>query len=156
MRRRAAWPVLLTVIAVAAIWTLASLGRWKTEDDIREAVFRYQMRCFAQEKPDVFFLSVTTFGFDRSPSSSFLRRFKSPISAFSECTQVGAETVRRAGTFEEGLILRVGRVKWLSASETEVAGGYYQNGTSASGNVYRLAKQQERWVVVGDKLIWIS
>ena len=41
-------------------------------------------------------------------------------------------------------------------TEVEVAGGYYEGGLSASGNVYRLKRVDGGWKVIEDGMEWIS
>ena len=57
-------------------------------------------------------------------------------------------------TGEQGLIFNVTRIQWKS--DTEVEGGYYEAGLSASGNTYTLKKDKGKWQVTKDKMDWIS
>jgi len=164
MRRRKALLIgVLIAAALATLYTPSSLSRWRTEDDIREAVFRYQMQHIGADmrhKADAYYLSVTTFWFDWSPSDGFLSRFmnqKPPVMPVSQCTAEADGVKNKTRWWQnEGLILSVGSVKWISDREAEVEGGYFEHGTSASGNIYRVIKRHGRWVVVHDRLIWIS
>lgn len=64
--------------------------------------------------------------------------------------------VKDRDTGERGLIFRVGNIKWVSDTEVEVEGGYYEAGLSSSGNTYFLKKQKDKWVVTKDVMHWIS
>jgi hypothetical protein len=59
-------------------------------------------------------------------------------------------------TGKSGLIFSVGAIKWISDTEAEVSGGYYEAGLSSSGNVYFVKRRDGKWVVTGDKMLWIS
>jgi hypothetical protein len=74
----------------------------------------------------------------------------------SECGADVELGVSRGSASGRGLIFTVGDIKWVSATEVEVAGGYYEGGLSASGNVYRLKSVEGGWKVVEDKMEWIS
>jgi hypothetical protein len=55
-----------------------------------------------------------------------------------------------------GLIFRVTEIRWLTASEVEVDGGYEEAGESGSGNIYRVVKRQGYWEVVECQMLWIK
>lgn len=150
--------VILVGTAAVGIWVLA-LRHWRTEDDIREAVFRYQMRHnLSSGEQQVYYLSAGALGCDRSPSNALLRRFgkqKPAVRPVWQCS-AGADGVRDKRTGETGVILYAGPVKWLSSHEVEVKSGYFEHGLSASDNVYRVAKRKGRWIVIRDKLILVA
>ncbi len=76
-----------------------------------------------------------------------------PVSECSADIELG---VSRGPVSGRGLIFTVGDITWVSATEIEVAGGYYEGGLSASGNVYRLKRAEGVWKVIEDKMEWIS
>lgn len=155
-RRRAAIALLVPVVLILA-YAAVCAPRWRDEANIREAVFRYQMTKYAP-RGAVCYLSEVTFGFDRDPSRGFLGRFagaKQRVRGVSRCT-AEADGVRDRRTLDDGIILQVGRVAWVSRNVVEVDGGYFEHGTSASGNVYTVVRRHGRWVVVNDRVIWIS
>ncbi len=46
-----------------------------------------------------------------------------------------------------GLLFYISEIRWLSESEVEVEGGYYEAGLSASGNTYHLSRNRGSWIV---------
>ena len=124
------------------------------EDDIREAVFRYQFSHNAsaqQQQAGVYFLSV---GRDEDPSGEFMDRFKGhrpPVERVSQAsTQAGGVADKKTG--RRGIIFRVTDIKWISENEAEVEGGYLEGSQSASSNVYRVRFERDGWVVIEDRL----
>lgn len=59
-------------------------------------------------------------------------------------------------TGKRGVMFRVRTTKWVSETEVDVAGGYFENGLSASGNNYTVIKMQGKWTVSKAKTNWIS
>ena len=134
--------------------------RLSQEDNIREAVFRYQFNHNAsgqQQRAAFYCLAV---GEKRSdPSDEFMKRFadhKPPVRKVSECQIDPSKGVIDKRTGTSGLVFRVTGITWISDSEVEAAGGYYEAGLSSSGNTYTLTKQHGQWKVSKDKMNWIS
>ncbi len=140
------------------------ISRSAYEDDVLEAVFRYQFShdlSGLQGRATAFFLSV----YDRDPSNNLMDRFEGhepPVKRVSEC-EISAKArgssaihVVDSSTGEPGLIYRVERIQWVSDTEAEVTGGYYAGGRAASGNLYRVVREGEQWVVKEDTLQWVS
>jgi hypothetical protein len=134
------------------------------DDDVLEAVFRYQFTHDSsglQWRARVFFLSV----YDKDPSNNLRDRFEGhepPVKGVSEC-EISAKArgtsaihVVDSKTGEPGLICRVERIRWVSDTEAEVEGGYYEGGRAASGNLYRVVREGEEWVVKKDTPQWVS
>ncbi|HYV20991.1 MAG TPA: hypothetical protein VFC25_18400 [Verrucomicrobiae bacterium] len=128
-------------------------------DDVREAVFRYMFEHNAsvmQNNAPIVFLKVEG---EQDPSPAFLERFAKqwppvePGSSASVSPWTGA-TDKKTG--KRGLIFRVESLRWISDSEAEVVGGYYEGGLSASGNVYRVKSEGGKWVVKSEEMMWIS
>lgn len=163
--------VLLAVIFLTAIlYVPVRLPTWTSEDDIREAVFRYQFRhnySGLQSDAKAYYLAIRdgwaspsgSSGDWRDPAPWFMKRFggnRPVVRSVSECTADPGRGVRDKRTDERGLVFVVGRITFISETEAEVEGGYYEGGVSASGIRYRVVKRNDRWVVTGDKLVWIS
>jgi hypothetical protein len=127
------------------------------EDDIREAVFRYEFAHNAsgqQQNAKLYFLSVDK---DKDPSDAFISRFKDhkpPVKKRSRAT--GEFEVIDKETGERGLIFRATTIKQLSEDKVEVDGGYYEAGLSSSGNTYAVERKDHKWVVTKDEMRWIS
>jgi hypothetical protein len=144
------------------------------EDDIREAVFRYQFEHNASEQQQsakAYFLSLSNDllpgspmpgpipAKGRDPDDAFVKRFqghKPPVKKISQSTISPFEGVKDRETGEEGLIFWVTHIRWKKDTEVEVDGGYYEGGRSSSINLYRVVREGDRWVVKEDRLIAIS
>lgn len=182
--------VLIILSALLAIYAVVRIPQWKTEDDIREAAFRYEFSNYGSASMGVrdYYVSVIpgwskvsishkeplvdralkTLGLAREPSdrwggpsASFglvhrFRNHRPPVRAASECRIPDAMGVTDVRGSRTGIVFVAGRIRWLSPTKIEVEGGYYENGMSSSGNVYTLVRRHSRWVVIHDKLLWIS
>ena len=130
--------------------------REKQEEEIAEAVFRYQFLHNAsgrQQSAQIYFLSLR----HRNPSKEFMSRFAQntpPVSTVSECTEDG--DIRDLRNDAPGLLFRVDAIKWLTSSQVEVSGGYYEGRLSSSGNTYYVQRRDGKWVVVRSEMHWIS
>ncbi|HEX8139676.1 MAG TPA: hypothetical protein VF544_19100 [Pyrinomonadaceae bacterium] len=128
-------------------------------DDIREAVFRYQFEHNAsaqQRKAKVYFLSL---GKGKAPSDLFMLRFKDhkpPVKAAPLLASMKINGARGRGTVVNGLIFYVTEIEPVDEDEVEVTGGYYEADLSSSGNRYRVKRKGSRWVVIEDRLLYIS
>ena len=127
------------------------------QDEIREAVFRYQFEHNAsgqQQTAKVYFLS---FGKDQEPSDEFIARFKDhkpPVKKRSQSK--GQFEVIDKETGERGLIFSAVSIQVIDTNTVEVDGGYYEAGLSASGNVYTVKRNHGKWIVTKDQMLWIS
>ena len=133
------------------------------EWDIREATFRYQFRKNAsgqQQAAKVYCLELAVDGKRADPDDAFLKRFagnKPPVKKGSECGMSAEQgVVIDKETGASGLIFNTGDIQWVSDTEVEVSGGYYEASLSASGNVYSLKKVNGIWTVIKEKMTWIS
>lgn len=157
---------LLSLLAVLLLLPIAPcaakdapISRTAQEDDIREAVFRYQFNHNAsglQQNAKIYFLSLSR---KKDPEDRFLKRFKDLPKAVKKASEAEAsalEGVKDRKTGESGLIFFVGRIKWVKDVQVEVGGGYYENGLSASSNTYYVVKKNNKWVVIKDKMHEIS
>ena len=130
----------------------APVDRAAEELDILESVFRYQFEHNASgSTPDCILLSLSE-GKEgdgpKDPPPALLARFKGhtpPVEPESAADQHG-----------QVILFRLTRIRWIDADTVEVDGGYFQNGLNASGNTYRVERQQRAWVVVSDTMRWIS
>jgi hypothetical protein len=156
------WAIGLLIPLFAGLWFLRTApnpSRLQVEDDIREAVFRYQFQHNAsgqQKQAGVYCLSV---GEKTDPSDELIKRFaenKPPVHKISECTVGPFDGVVDQRTHTRGLVFRVGAITWISETEVEATGGYYEGGLSSSGNTYTVRKRLGKWTVTKDKMNWIS
>jgi hypothetical protein len=127
------------------------------EDNIREAVFRYQFEHNAsgqQQNAKVYYLSLVK---DSDPKDEFMLRFKGhkpPVKKRSQAT--GQFEVIDKETGERGLIFRATTIEQLDEDKVIVDGGYYEAGLSSSGNTYTVERKDHKWVVTKDQMRWIS
>lgn len=150
--------------------------KFASEDDIREAVLRYQMEGWttnadagereATDKTDkeiaarlnfhVFFISIN----EKDPSDSFMERFKDfhrtvKKASFSK-VEGWRNTVVDKSTGEAGIIFNADKVLWRGPDSVEVEGGYFCDGLCASGETFKLRRKHGKWIVTGTKMHWIS
>lgn len=127
----------------------SSPTRAAAEEDIAEAVFRYQFDHNAsgiQKQAARYCLSLPG---DRSPGEAFLQRFQGnqpPVASAEECERVGGKN----------LFFRVQRFDWRRDNEVWVRGGYYEGNLSSSVEAYQVVLQNGRWVVKGARMEMIS
>src|ERR1700676_2637782 len=128
--------------------TPTGTARLHEEDDIREAIFRYQFEHNAsgqQKRAAVYCLSI---GENADPSDEFIKRFANhnpPVRKISGCTVGPFDGVVDKLTHKLGLVFRVSSIKWISGTEVEATGGYYEAGLSASGNTFTVSKRLGKW-----------
>ena len=132
-------------------------SRTKAEDDIREAVFRYQM---VKTKASVYFLSVGV-GKDKDPSAVFMKRFsgcgcKPPVKPYSQSKLDTSRGVRDRKTDVRGVVLRSETIKWLNKTTVELTGGYFWNVRAGSGWTFKVELRNGRWRVTKGTGKWIS
>lgn len=127
------------------------------ERNAREAVFRFQFKNNAsglRNGADVYCLEIWQGGADPvDPDEPMLRRLSEGpalVRKSSSCDS-GELGVFDKATGTRGLVLRTGKIDWVSGDELQVEGGYYEGPLSASANLYRLKKVNGAWVVVGDE-----
>jgi hypothetical protein len=125
------------------------------EDDIREAVFRYEFEhngSALQRKAKVYFIQVGQKYAD--PSDEFMLRFAGhfpPVRKRSEFQNRFHMRILDRSTEEQGLLFTAGEVTWISDKKVEVAGGYNESDLSASCSTYTLKKRKGKWTVTKDK-----
>lgn len=129
------------------------------DNDIREAVFRYQFShnaSAAQQSVDVYFLSLAE---ETDPDAGLLARFADhhpEVKAVSQSDVAAGGRVEEKSSGRSGLIFRVDSIHPLDAQRARVKGGYYEANLSASGNNYFLECQEGKWAVVDAVGKWIS
>jgi hypothetical protein len=149
----------LALLSAASVGYGADTAKLKAEEDIQEATFRYQFLHNAsglKQNAQFYFLSLGEKNAD--PSDEFMKRFAGhkPVAKKRSQSTGGAGGIKDKETGGSGLIFTVSKIKWVSETEVEVEGGYYEAGLSASGNTYYLKKEKEKWAVTKDVMHWIS
>jgi hypothetical protein len=121
----------------------AGCGGWRSaqEDNIMEAVFRYQLDLYTgPSAPVVFFLSVVG--------------HRLVVKKLSEC--MFANRVKDIETGADGVILYIDEIKWINRREVEVDARWYVGPLSARGELYHVAYEGRRWIVKSRTHKWIS
>jgi hypothetical protein len=118
------------------------------EDDIREAVFRYQFThvelIFAYH-----FIAID----GKNPSEAFLQRFREddpPVRPISEAERVKKpmRMVVSRNDQKQGVIFYLGPIKWISDTKVDVEGRFECGDTCDEySGVYHVTKQNNNWVV---------
>jgi hypothetical protein len=137
------------------------------EDNIREAVFRYQFEhneSGHKKKANVYCLSIEK---ERDPSEAFIWRFNGhtpPVKKNSECALTNSLGTMKdpvgividKSTRKSGIHFGIQRIEWKNSKEVEVRGGYFENSLSASINIYYVVPKYGGWLVKKSKLLSIS
>jgi hypothetical protein len=115
------------------------------EDDVREAIFRFQLK----DQTGIIFLQID----HRDPSDSFMKRFadiKLPIKKGSAIAKPDRRSQRRIydrSTGKTGVALWVGKFTWSSDQSAVVDGGYYCRNLCAGRGDFYVTLKGGRWVV---------
>jgi hypothetical protein len=151
--------------------------RQAADDDIREAVIRYEIASWGEvgDKGEreaealsgkvvakrlnfkVFFISIN----GKDPSDVFMKRFESfPLRieklSRSKIKRKSMNAVVDKTTGEKGVVFKFETIKFQGANAAEVEGGYYCDGLCASGQTFNVHRKQGVWKVTGSKMHWIS
>jgi len=145
--------ILLLMLATAACASAAPAppvqDRFAAQDEILEAVFRYQFQHNAsgiQSKADRYCLTLPE---DKNPGEDFLHRFagnQPPVVSADQCSKKGGRD----------LFFRVQSLDWRSDEEVWVRGGYWEGNLSSSIEMYRVLRKNGRWIVEGSRMEAIS
>ncbi len=147
---------LLPTLCVLFITTSASHAKpvdFKDEENVRETVFLYQFSHNAsalKQKAKAYYLTIGTNGAD--PSDNLLKRFaghKPPVFKISKLKPNNKKEI-------DGLTFKITNLRWISETEVEVTGGYYEGPLSSSGGIYRVKKHNGKWIVLNYQEQWIS
>lgn len=141
----------------------AANGRLSDDNAIREAAYRYMFQHNAsslRQNAAVYFLAIRGEGNKLGdPSQELMGRFagnKPPVKKWSESQLSPEMGVVDKASGERGLIFETGQIKWLSRTQAEITGGYYEGNMSASKSTFTVVKQSGKWVVVKEKREGIS
>lgn len=141
---------------------------WHVENDIREAAYRHAFASLYHNRSTwkTSFIGVRygcSVGSDPGISvlttPFLLNRFKGcspPVKPESECDYDTLEQVADRKTGKTGAVFYTGTIWWLSWDTVQVEAGYYEGSVSASGNIYTLKRKNGRWVVVNERMLFIS
>jgi hypothetical protein len=148
----------ILLLALTSLSPASDKTRESQEDDIREAVFRYQFGPRQHGSYNAYYVGIGEKATD--PSDKFMMRFaehRPPVRKYTAWHFVRGSGAVDNKTGEQGLVFTVASsIKWISDTQVEVQGGYYENEESASWNTYTLKKDNGKWRVIKDKLEAIS
>ena len=151
---------LFLLLALASLGFAADKARQGQEDDIREAVFRYQIDPSGtgqQKATTVFFLGLNVK--DGDPSDEFMKRFanhKPPVRKATASHYVPGKGILDLKTGEQGMALMIDRIKWISDTEVEVEGGHYLTEMSSSSKTFSLKTEKGKWKVTKVRVKLVS
>jgi hypothetical protein len=85
--------------------------------------------------------------FRQDPPDKFLARFSG-----------NTPPVRKGSDFAigKGLVFGIGSIDRINENTAQVYCGYYETGSSSSGNLYTVVRKNDKWVVAKDEKQWIS
>lgn len=154
MRCRNLWAIIGVLVAMFSLsgCIRGHIGadaavRAAQENDIREAIFRYEMK--DHRFPEVAFLSIN----NQEPSDAFMRRFSDTSvavkkwSAIAPANKPPQRGIYDRDTGKSGVALSVGKITWTSDHGVVVAGGYYCGSLCAGGGDFYVTSKDGRWVV---------
>jgi hypothetical protein len=136
------------VVAPASQKNSGDSSRGAQEDDIRETVYRYQIKNF-----DLIvayhFIAVN----GKNPPSAVLQHFhgeQPPVLPVSEAERIKKpmRQIQNRNDFKQGVLFNQGQIKWISDTKADVEGGFECGDIcdEASG-VYHVSKSEGKWVV---------
>jgi hypothetical protein len=115
------------------------------EEDVLEAVFRYQFAHNASGIQQAAARYCISFPGDKAPSEGFLSRFARnlpPVAAADQCDR----------TTGKDLFFQAKAIEWEGDSTAVVHGGYWEGNLSSSGETFRVVREEGRWVVKDARL----
>jgi len=146
------------------------------EDDIREAVLRYQMASWGRNAKEMkeanyqndkwvaggvkfkqVFISVN----GEDPSDAFMSRFDNFPSKVKKRSQAGIDkkaiyTIVDETSGEQGIIFSVGPIEWLRSNLVKTVGSYACGGLCGGGTTFTVQRKHRRWTVTGSGVHWAS
>lgn len=154
---RLAWFCALTSTAFAA-----DIGHVRLEDDIREAVLRYQLKDYELQHEHEKTASCYCVSIGETkptdPPDNFLRRFnyhRPSVQGASACDYRDGGVIEKH-TVNAAVVFNIGNITWVSNSAVTVEGGYVEGNVGGVGYVYRLSREKRKWKVESADMRWIS
>ena len=160
------------VIALALLLALPPFlliaGKAGTPEDAlaaREAVIRYELTssefALAYGVKTFCIEFIDTAAESRSdPPQELIQRLndgRHKVRKGSDCDyNRGKDDVVVRGSNSPGLWLSVEGASWKSDTSMAITGRYFLGAENGSGHVYQLEKRGGKWLVIKDRLIWVS
>jgi hypothetical protein len=154
-----------------------AVTRAASEEDIREAVLRYQMEDWirtvdkdeaeAKNQADkeaaqhynfrIFFVEIS----GNDPSDDLMKRFVGVPRIVKKASN--SETHKTAGmpvvdreSQERGIIFSADDIRWLGRNHVKAEGGYHCNGLCGAGYTFDMRFEKGKWIVRKARMNWIS
>ena len=124
-------------------------------DQVREAAFRHYM----PTGKNGYNQTVVCLQADKELSDQFLKRLtlaKAKVVRVSDCDVDASVGVHLKGQKEQGVLITIEGMKWLSGTEAEVKGSQYWDGLAANFSTLRVVYRKGRWVVKSEKITAVS
>ena len=116
-----------------------------SEEDIQEAVFRYQFKhCVLTGSNEVYYLSVA----GKDPSDELMRRFQGHQPSVEKGSRLQGISGKASVSF-----FNITGIRWKNSKEVEVEETCAFWG-SAEGYVCRVLQEGDRWVVKECRVVW--
>ena len=141
------------------------------EEDIREAVIRYQIGQWSRKDPrnldpdyakqksavhsnlTVCFISIN----GRDPSDEFLKRFRDAPMAVKKFSRAKEHfVIFDRKTHEEGIILAISEIRWQSDSLAQVDGRFHTCSSCSWRQTYTVRLENGKWLMASSKLTGMS
>jgi hypothetical protein len=139
-------------ICCAILISCQTMPKAAQEDDIREAVFRFQFQSYDSKWLQTFKVFYLSLGDKHDPTDDFLQRFKDTNLDVRKASLAD----RSAGEIKDGLIFYIKEIKWISNKEVQVSGGHFKDGLNGSGRMFQVLREKGKWLVKKDTVIWVS
>ncbi|HEV2698567.1 MAG TPA: hypothetical protein VGU90_11290 [Terriglobales bacterium] len=153
---------LALLCALTSTASAADTSRVRQEDDIHEAVLRYQFKDYQLQHEHEKTASCYCVSIGETeptdPSDNFLRRFNyySPsVRRASACDDRDGGVVEKH-TANAAVIFNIGSITWVSDSAVTVEGSYVEGNVGAVGYLYRVNREKRKWKVESAEMRWIS
>lgn len=129
----------------------ADTSRLRQEDDIREAVLRYQFKDYELQHQHERSASCYCVSIGETeptdPSDNFLRRFdyyRPSVRGASACDYRDGGVVEKHSV-NAAVVFNIGSITWVSNSAVTVEGSYAEGNFGGVGYVYRLYREKRKW-----------
>ncbi|MGH9910781.1 MAG: hypothetical protein ACRD32_09085 [Nitrososphaerales archaeon] len=114
---------------------------------IAESVFRYQFeRVRLKDLPQLYFISL---GDSKDPTEDFSRKFEKhsdPVKKYSDSAYQNG-IVTEKNTEQRGIRLEVKSIRMINSFEVEVEGSWFAGHENYQEQIFRVHKENGRWIV---------
>lgn len=149
-----------TALLLFAAFNIMAFGHAESkpaeEENIAEAVYRYQMQhCYREGPPRVYFLQRA----GKDPADKFMNRFKDAEPPVKKRSQIGnldgGNEFMDKETGKFAVLLGVDKIKRLGDDGAEVEGSCGAASWAAKGYKYSLTLEKDKWVIKEVEPTWV-